>query len=335
MIGNSFFDEQKEQSLIKATIVAKYFDVWANAIIATQKRHPHRTQKIAYIDLFAGPGRYLDGSQSTPLRILQNAIQKPDIRDRLVTLFNDKDEGNAHSLEKAIAEIPGIKTLKYEPQVENEEVGDEIVKMFESMSLVPTLFFVDPWGYKGLSLRLVNSVLKDWGCDCIFFFNYNRINMGMSNPMVKQHMDSLFGEERADILRPKLDLCNPRQRELMIIEELCQAIKSYGSRFTLPFRFRDATGQRTSHHMIFVSKHFRGYAIMKGIMAKESSGSDQGVPSFEYSPADFLPKQSLLFQLSRPLDDLQDMLLGAFAGQTLSMLAIYREHNADTPYIKS
>ena len=217
----------------------------------------------------------------------------------------------------------------------NDSVGDQLVKKFDEISFIPSLFFIDPWGYKGLSLRLVNSVLKDWGCDCIFFFNYNRINMGMSNPMVKPHMDSLFGEKRADILRPKLDLCNPRQRELMVIEELCQAIKSYGSRFTLPFRFRDATGKRTSHHLIFVSKHFRGYEIMKGIMAKESSGSDQGVPLFEYSPADFLPKQSLLFQLSRPLDDLQDMLLGIFAGQTLSMLEIYQDHNVDTPYIKS
>lgn len=228
MVANSFFDEQTDQSLVKATIIAKYFDVWANVIISMQKRYPNRSpNKIAYIDLFAGPGRYHDGSQSTPLKILQNAIQKPDIRDRLVTLFNDRDEGNARSLEKAIAELTGIETLKFKPQVENEEVGEEIVKMFEEMSIVPTLFFVDPWGYKGLSLRLVNSVLKDWGCDCIFFFNYNRINMGLSNPMVKEHPYALFGEERTEILRPKLDLCRPQERELMIIEELCPAIKSY------------------------------------------------------------------------------------------------------------
>src|SRR5207248_10024637 len=41
-----------------------------------------------------------------------------------------------------------------------------------------TFLFVDPFGYKGLSLQLVNSVIKDWGCDCVFFFNYNRISMG-------------------------------------------------------------------------------------------------------------------------------------------------------------
>ena len=155
MPDNSFFKEQKEQSLVKSTIVTKYFDVWANVIINTQKRDPRRSQKIAYIDLFAGPGRYKDGTQSTPLKILTSAIGKPDLRERLVTIFNDKDDNNAKALEKTIAEISGIETLKYEPMVCNQEVGTEIVKMFESMHLMPTLFFVDPWGYKGLACALL------------------------------------------------------------------------------------------------------------------------------------------------------------------------------------
>ena len=65
---------------------------------------------------------------------------------------------------------------------------------------MPTFFFVDPWGYKGLSLRLINSVLKDWGCDCVFFFNYNRINMGLGNDAVEKHMDALFGKERGELV---------------------------------------------------------------------------------------------------------------------------------------
>ena len=203
MAGNSFFEEQKEQSLIKSSIIAKYFDVWANVIISTQKRYPQHSQKIAYIDLFAGPGRYKDGTQSTPLKILTNAIENSDLRDRLVAIFNDKDENNSKKLEKTIAGIPEIEKLKYKPHVYNQEVGEKIVKMFESMNLIPTLFFVDPWGYKGLSLRLVNSVLKDWGCDAIFFFNYNRINMGITNEFVKQHIEALFGEERTLALGEK------------------------------------------------------------------------------------------------------------------------------------
>lgn len=334
MADSNFFAEQKEQSLIKSTIVAKYFDAWSNVIISTQKRSPRDSQKIAYIDLFAGPGRYKDGTQSTPLRILTNAIEKPDLRERLVAIFNDKDEENSKALERTITKIRDIKTLKYKPQIYNQEVGEEIVKMFEDMNLIPTLFFVDPWGYKGLSLRLVNSVLKNWGCDAIFFFNYNRINMGIDNEAVKEPIEALFGEGQALALGNKLTGKDPHQRELLIIEELCQAQKAYGSRYVLPFRFKNDRGKRTSHHLIFVSKHFRGYEIMKDIMARESTSLTQDVPSFEYNPADFLPEQALLFQLSRPLDDLKDDLIQTFKGQKLTTQEIYEKHNVDTPYIK-
>jgi len=334
MADNGFFEEQKEQSLVKATILAKYFDVWANVIIATQKQHPRRAQQIAYIDLFAGPGRYMDGAESTPVMVLERAIGVADIRDRLVSIFNDRDEENSHTLEHVISEIDGIDSLKFAPVVWNKEVGDEIIKLFESMTLIPTLFFVDPWGYKGLSLRLINSVLKDWGCDCVFFFNYNRINMGLSNTMVSEHMDALFDKERANDLQTQIEGKSPAEREQLVVEGICQAIKSYGSRYVLPFCFRDSRGTRTSHHLFFVSKAFRGYEIMKEIMAKESTAQEQGVASFEYNPADLLPKQSLLFQLSRPLGDLGELLKVKYSGKQLSVQEIYVQHNIDTSYIK-
>jgi three-Cys-motif partner protein len=153
-VGGSFFDESRDQSKVKSTIVAKYFDAWARVIVSTQKRYPHKSQNIAYIDLFAGRGRYEDGTQSTPLLVLEKAIKNPDIRDRLIAIFNDKDENNSQSLKEAVNALPGIRTLAHPPVVYSHEVGQEIVKMFERMKLVPTLFFVDPWGYKGLSLRL-------------------------------------------------------------------------------------------------------------------------------------------------------------------------------------
>jgi three-Cys-motif partner protein len=330
MNGNSFFDESQEQSQVKAEIVAKYFWAWAKVIIPSQKR---RGNKIAYIDLFAGPGRYKDGTRSTPLLILERAIRDPDMREMLVTLFNDKDSNNTQTLSQTIESIPDIASLKYKPQVNNEEVGEEIVKMFEQRSLVPTLFFVDPWGYKGLSLRLINSVLKNWGCDCIIFFNYNRINMGLHNAAVEEHMNALFSKERADKLRPQLELMRPFEREMTIVEALAEAIKEMGGRYVLPFCFKNVQGNRTSHHLVFVSKDVKGYEIMKEIMAKESSTTEQGVPSFEYNPA--TRNQSLLFELSRPLDDLEGMLLDCFAGSKMTMLEIYDQHHVGKRYIKS
>lgn len=329
-----FFEEQKEQSEVKANIVSKYFFAWANVIISAQKKYRPSHDRIAYIDLFAGPGRYKDGSQSTPLMILEKAIKNEDIRERLVAIFNDKDSNNSKSLAQAINEISNIDKLKYKPQINSEEVGEEIVKMFEDMNLVPTFFFVDPWGYKGLSLRLVNSVLKDWGCDCVFFFNYNRINMGIGNDFVESHMDSLFGKEKTRMLREKLAGIQSNVREFYIVEELCQALKNYGNRYTLPFRFRNNSGNRTSHHLIFVSKDFKGYEIMKSIMCYESSSCSEGFGSFEYNPADFMPSQSLLFSLGSKKDELKEMLLKEYKGKTIKMYDLYCQHNIDKPYVK-
>ena len=330
MADASFFDESREQSQVKATIVSKYFWAWANVIIPSVAQ---RSGRIAYVDLFAGPGRYKDGTKSTPLLVLERAIHDAKMRGMLVTVFNDVDKDSSQSLQKAIDELPNIQSLKHKPKIYNEEVGGNIVNQFETMRLVPTLFFIDPWGYKGLSLRLINSVLKDWGCDCILFFNYNRINMGLQNRSVKEHMDSLFGDERANELRDELDQLNSRDRELTIVEAIGKALQEMGGKYVLPFCFKNDAGTRTSHHLILVTKHVKGYEIMKEIMAKESSDVQQGVPTFEYNPASL--KYPLLFELSRPLDDLGDMLLHQFAGRTMTMVDVYNQHHVGRPYIKT
>jgi three-Cys-motif partner protein len=329
-MAESFFDEQAEQSLVKTAIVSKYFVQWARVISGYLKNKADK--RIAYIDLFAGPGRYKSGAKSTPVFILETALGEPMLRDNLVTLFNDGDAENTSSLLKAIKELPGIDKLKHKPQVDTQEIGEEIVKMFEKMRLVPTLFFVDPWGYKGLSLRLINSVLKDWACECLFFFNYTRINMGLSNQVVRTHMEALFGETRATRLAEELEPLGPDQRELTIVERICDALIEMGGKYVLPFGFRNDKGTRTKHHLIFVSKHPLGYKIMKSVMASESSDYQQGVPTFEFSPA--TKAQPLLFELARPLDDLEGMLLEEFAGKTLTMEEIYEAHNYGRRYIE-
>ncbi len=331
MSTEDFFDESREQSRVKAEIVEKYFDAWAGIIAGTQDRVSRGALRLGYVDLFAGPGRYKDGATSTPLRVLAKAIAKPAYADRLISIFNDKDRANVSTLRAEIAAMPGIERLRYAPQIWSEEVGDNIANRFSAMRDVPTLAFVDPWGYKGLTLRLVDSFLKNWGCDCLFFFNYGRINAGLSNPLVREHMSALFGDARAAQLASALESLSPGPREATIVNALATALKEFGHRFVLPFCFKNENGTRTKHHLILVTKHFKGYDVMKQIMAASSSSSQQGVASFTYCPAD--RTQPLLFELNRPLDDLHEMLLAGFAGRTLSMRQLYEEHSVDRPFI--
>jgi len=328
MQTNKFFDERTDQSEVKARIVQKYFYAWANVIMPTARKTGGR---IAYIDLYAGPGRYKDGAASTPLLVLEHAIANPKLASMLVTLLNDSDSGNTSTLQREIDNLSNIGNLKHKPIVSCGEIDEEAEKHFNQAKLVPSFSFIDPFGYKGLSLKIIKGVIKDWGCDCVFFFNYNRINAGIGNPNVTAHMDALFSKERADALRTRLTGLSPELREALILEELAAEIKALGGTYVLPFTFRNSAGTRTSHKLVFVSKNFKGYSIMKDIMAKESSTEDQGVPSLNYSPAD--ASMPLLFSLQRPLDQLRLSLLDDFAGQELPVTEIFERHSVDMPYV--
>ena len=143
-------------------------------------------------------------------------------------------------------------------------------------------------------------------------------------------MDSLFGRELAEDVRERMENLDPYQRELCIVEAYCQVLSKDG-RYVLPFRFKSESGKRTSHHLIHVTKHSRGYTIMKDVMYRESSEKVQGVASFEYNPA--FGEQGILFEYARPLDELENRLLNEFSGQKITVQRLFDEHNIGKRYV--
>jgi three-Cys-motif partner protein len=120
MAADSFFEEQSAQSRIKAEIVEKYFKVWAQVVGPTAKKFG--SGRIAYVDLFSGPGRYSDGSKSVPIKVIELAASDDFLRNSLVSLFNDKDASSTASLNAEFQKIPGIANLKYPPQIYTSEI---------------------------------------------------------------------------------------------------------------------------------------------------------------------------------------------------------------------
>lgn len=326
----AFFDEQTGASKLKADIVSKYFSGWAN-VMASQD-----AEKIAYLDLFSGPGRYEDGNLSTPLLVIEKTLThfNPKVCKKVALTFNDADPDNIEKLERELTNYPGIEKLKYQPATFNLEVDEDIVKGFENTAQVPTLSFVDPWGYKGLSLPLIKALVKDWGCDCIFFFNYRRINPGIENPALEKPISLLFTEDVLNDLRGEIRDKEPHLREKIILRKVGEVFKEWGMEFVLPFPFKNERGTRTIHYLIFVTKHVLGHDIMKEIMGRASSYHPQGVPSFEYNPAAAKTAQYQLFELEKPLDELKEMLLDDFAGMTLTMQEIFDNHHVGRRYVE-
>ena len=164
----------------------------------------------------------------------------------------------------------------------------------------PSFSFVDPFGYKGVSLSLLEGMLKDWGSDLMLFFSYNRINAALNNPAFEYHVEKLFGKERVERLRQIARGLSAHKREALVLEEFAAALKERGFEYLLPFTFRRPDMERTSHHLVFVTKNVFAYTVMKEIMAKESSEFEQGVPSFGYVKALSEYETPLLFQFRSP-----------------------------------
>lgn len=326
-VPDDFYDAQSEASLIKARIVTKYFGFWTKVMIPHAKRW---ARGLAYLDLYAGPGRYDDGSKSTPLLILEQAIESPDLCKFLTTIFNDRE--HAKRLRQNIQSLPGIERLEHPPQVFDLDIDAELSPIF-SKPLPPSFSFIDPFGYKGVTLELLRGMLKDWGCDLILFFSYARINAAINNEIFDDHTLALFGERRLLALRERVRDRKPAEREALILESFSQALSGMGFQYVLPFTFKRPGQERTSHHLIFVTKAKLAYNVMKEIMAAESSEFDQGVPSFAYSESLDEYETPLLFSLDRPLEHLAEDLLNDFAGQTLSALDVFDRHSFGKRYV--
>jgi len=327
---DDFFDEVTEQSRVKQNIVLKYFAAWANVMVPIARKRG--LERLRYVDLFAGPGHYRDGSESTPLLLLRYVLANPELLKRLEPIFNDKDEDAVSKLTNAIQNLRGIRELRFTPKIFNRDVDSNLLEVITLRGDVPTLWFLDPWGYKGVSLLLISSLLVAWGSDLIIFFNYNRVNAALDNEVFRQNMESLFGRDRLNELKLEIEGLQPADRETCVIETFAQALKEVGGQHVLPFRFTTEGGKRTSHHLVFVSKDFKGFEIMRNIMAKESSSTDQGVPSFTYNPAD--RRFPLLFELWRPLDELGEMLTAEFAGSQITMSEIYQRHSVGRRFVE-
>jgi hypothetical protein len=115
---------------------------------------------------------------------------------------------------------------------------------------------------------------------------------------------------------------------MLVMATLTDALKELGGRFVVSFRFKMDDADRTSHYLVFVSKKFLGYEIMRDVKAKASSTILDGVASFEYNP-----NRLLFLPDGRNLEALAESLTGDLAGNTMSVAQVYEHHSPDKLYV--
>ena len=273
--NTAFFLEQTEQSAVKANIVASYFIAWARVI---QKWN----SPMGYIDLFCGPGKYGDDKDAAPLLIIKQVLSNPVLCSKMRMIFNDQDVSNIEALKSQIDAIDASGALRRRIAYYNLTIDQDFHDSLSIAEGIPVLSYVDPFGYKGLTLKLIDKLISNSGSDCIFFFSYNRINMALSNNKFDGHLVGLFGIERTQQIKNKITGLSSGQREALIVQSLIDALQEEKGRYVLPFKFYSIGKMRTSHFIIFVSKHPVACSIMKQILYSNSAKDADGIASFSF-----------------------------------------------------
>lgn len=326
-----FFEIQQPPSKVKSLIASQYFKAWAMVMTGTKSKESN----VGYIDLFAGPGKFEDGSESTPILILKDAIGTDRIKHSLWSYFNDRDQGSIDSLRREISGLPGVECLAHAPGFNCLLVSPAIADDLRAYFLRPTFVFADPFGYVGISLQLLGRLLKHKKSELLVFFNTNRISPGVANPFVKEHIDALFGVERAAAVRQRVRDLHGLDREEAVLDSFEEAMRNGGFAYITRFRFASMSQDRTSHHLIHCSRHPKGEEIMKDIMARHSHKRPDGVATFEFKKQTIQP--SLFDQeagYTEPPEELAEAILRVFAGRTMTLAEVWRAHAHGTNFVE-
>lgn len=214
----NFFEEQKLKSKIKTTIVTEFYRVYLPIINRSVGKN---AKELIYLDLFSGPGCFKDGTESTPLVILNILfnMEDRDLANKVKLVFNDEDSNFIKVLKNSITNHSFYKEMRIKPSISNLCTNEFCLTQYLDEK-VPIFSFIDPWGYKDVTASLIWKLVKPIGSDCILFFNSNRILQDLSKLSHVSDMIELFGDEYANALDIQKNLLlsqNQKANELLAL----------------------------------------------------------------------------------------------------------------------
>ena len=251
--------------------------------------------------------------------------------------FIEKDEDNFRNLEEVLQrEEPNVRNWqKIEVGKENDEFANVIRGIFENMEkghiLIPSFFFVDPFGFGGIPFHIITTILSNPKTEVFFTFMVRDIARFIQLPQLEGTFNSLFGTDKwkgilAASPKPEVTLINLYREQLHEVAKV---------KYSWPFRICTSERAQTLYYLLHVTNSYKGHKIMKEIMANQSA---QG--NFAYlGPQDITARSQMkLFDINS-IEELKKHLLGRFKAEPITYDRIQEEvcipWYSEPPYINA
>ena len=300
------------QTRAKHAILRRYLGAWFPILSAQNER-------IVFFDGFSGPGRYTDGEPGSPVIALETLLAHayfPKMKNcDFLFLFNEEDSNRFSELESEIERItssasPWPDNVKIHAVCDNfQSTATELVEIMDEQGkrLAPTFAFVDPFGFKGLSLGLLARLMKSPRCELFILFSFNSLNRWISHPneKIQNHLKELFGTE--DYLGAQELSGIPRKKFLTDLYE-----RQIKNELKLEYvqGFEMVTLENKSYFLFHGTRHIAGVRAMKEAMWNiDPTGMYKFVSREEDEP--------ILFSLTQDTSKEQEQVALHFSGRTV------------------
>ncbi len=316
----------ESHTIAKHQILEEYLKAWFPIIGRWENR-------IVYLDGFAGPGKYKDGEDGSPVIAVKTAVEhrmlKPTTNITFAFIENDKRRSNVlkQTLEEKFKQIP--ENMNY--QIIDSDFEKSVRTMLDELEkkdqqLAPTFAFIDPFGYSDFPMDLVKRLLANDKCEVLITFMTGFVNRFL-DPSHEDAVTKLYGSKEFIQARTIAKTEDRIDFLLKLYEK--KLMEDNGSKYVRSF---EMVGENNNvvYHLIFGTKHWKGLEVMKKAMLKVDSRG-------RYSFSDRMGFGQTFFVNIKDgntwMPNAAELIFEHFKGTSAEIDKIYKFVITDTPYL--
>jgi three-Cys-motif partner protein len=176
----------------KHEILRRYFEAWLPIMASWNGR-------VVYIDGFAGPGKYSNGEDGSPVVVLKVARDhRYPMKAELACIFVEDDADRYRHLKKVLDELSPTLPARIKWEVIPGRFDEHLTKTLnvidaQNKNVAPTFVFIDPFGFSHTPFKTVIKVLRNKQGEVLVNFMYEEVNRFLSLEKHADDYDELFG----------------------------------------------------------------------------------------------------------------------------------------------
>lgn len=192
-VDEAFYADPDAESKAKTRFVSHYIWTYLRIISNTRNKiQQFSWRKIAYIDLFSGPGKYGTDQDSVPLLVLSHALGGEEPIKNIRFFFNDL--AMADKLEENIKERFNYQSLPSNIKItKTDSTGLRVSSLFTPTEIV--MSFVDSFSYLLCDVDTIKTLIRNPLSDCILYLNFSHFYRFIDYESEKPKFVNFFGSE--------------------------------------------------------------------------------------------------------------------------------------------